>query len=130
MHLLCKTRECKPRHTTKAFLDQTTLEEGVTLNLRIRDPEPVTLSIGPGGSISQEIHADTSNPRLWDVANSRILYVHIVNSNEFESITGRIVPESTISRKEALEMRGSSDLTPETELVLLEPDQTVPWFLG
>lgn len=165
---------------------------GLTLDLRIRAPEPITFGIGPGGNIAQEIHADTSNSRIWDVANSKILYFHLVNSHEFENITGFPSPKPLASPDEYASsgyaydvisehqnaygegvyaegvfdhlvsmhdevqsdqgrtnrdahfatgeyMAWSEDETlpnfsllmmPKSRLVLLEPDQTVPWFQG
>ena len=74
--------------------------EFLILKLHILPPEPVTLGIGVGGNILQEIKADTSDPRMWDVANSKILYIHIVNSRDFKTITGVPPPETPVSWKQ------------------------------
>ncbi|KAI0914989.1 hypothetical protein F4823DRAFT_630084 [Ustulina deusta] len=49
--------------------------------------------------ILQEICADTSNPRIWDVGSSKILYVHIVNSRDFEDIMGLPPPDTLVTWK-------------------------------
>ena len=151
-----------------------------TLNLIVRPQERTTLGIGAGGNIAQEIHADKSNPRLWDVASSKILYIHIVNSQDFRTITGLAPPESPINWKTYADLRlpfdrdwgrsgiegkgvssdgafddlvsleeseepitdygdwrdedgrdeswAISQKVPGFPLVMLEADQTVPWF--
>lgn len=72
---------------------------GLTLDLVVRPQERTTLGIGAGGNIAQEIHADKSDPRLWDVASSKILYIRIVNSQDFRTVTGLAPPESPINWK-------------------------------
>ncbi|GAW26796.1 putative integral membrane protein [Rosellinia necatrix] len=67
-----------------------------TLELRILR-ERKLLGLGAGGSIQQEIRADTSDPSMWDVGSSRILYVHIVNSDDFEDITGIPPPDTPVT---------------------------------
>jgi hypothetical protein len=137
----------------------------------VRPQECARLGIGAGGNVAQEIHADQSNPRMWDVASSKILYIHIVNSKDFTAITGLAPPESPISFKTYADLRlpfdrewdlgdvnesgissdgafddivslegDSEEPTTDYEhstmsqvvtgspLVILEPDQTVPWF--
>jgi hypothetical protein len=147
----------------------------------VRPQERITLGIGAGGNIAQEIYADKSNPRLWDVASSKILYIHIVNSLDFTAVTGLAPPESPVNWKTYADLRlpfdgelGRDDIKgkgissdgafddlisleeaeePTTEyedwsdedgpdkvfpiaqkkvpafpLVMLEADQTVPWF--
>ncbi|KAF1842273.1 uncharacterized protein K460DRAFT_345969 [Cucurbitaria berberidis CBS 394.84] len=150
-----------------------------TFELRIAAPERVTLGIGAGGNIIQDLRADTSNPRMWDVSNSRILYVHLINLRDFENITGIPPPKTPVSRKVYADLglqyegnwgsedmkgegtsytkafdqlvsleddgdalgkrrnRQSDDSTlydtkrvPKYPLVLLEADQTLPWFEG
>ncbi|GAW10773.1 hypothetical protein ANO14919_001080 [Xylariales sp. No.14919] len=68
----------------------------LTLELHIlRERKP--LGLGAGGSIQQEIRADTSDPGMWDVGSSKILYVHIVNSHDFEDITGIPPPDTPVT---------------------------------
>lgn len=153
----------------------------LTLELCILPPEPITLGIGAGGNIVQEIKADTSDPRMWDVVNSKILYIHIVNSHDFKTITGVPPPETPVSWKEysdvglpydkawehedskdkGIDFEGAFDKlisledvdedvdqgvteyedydgnrydllrkVPGYPLMLLETDQTIPWFQG
>ncbi len=65
----------------------------------MRQPKRTALGIGAGGNIIQEIHADMSDPRLWDVGSSKILNIQIVNSREFNAITGLAPPETPINWK-------------------------------
>ncbi|KAH6879994.1 hypothetical protein B0T10DRAFT_412368 [Thelonectria olida] len=72
-------------------------DKTLTLELKIRPQERVTLGIGAGGSIVQEIVEDKSDPGIWDVGSSKILHVHIVNSHDFRAITGLAPPSTPIS---------------------------------
>lgn len=52
----------------------------------------VRLGIGAGGLISQQIEPDTNDPRIWDTANSKMLNIQLINSNDFYIITGNPPP--------------------------------------
>ena len=54
------------------------------------------LGIGAGGLISQHIEPDGDDQRIWDVANSKILSVHLINSNDFYLITGSPPPPTPV----------------------------------
>jgi hypothetical protein len=58
---------------------------------------PTALSIGAGGSIIQHIERDENNPRIWDVANSKILNIQIIDSTTFRSLTGLEPPKTPIT---------------------------------
>lgn len=75
------------------------------LDLVVRLQEPVILGIGPGGHLSQRIYADNSNPRMWDIASSRILYIHIVHSYDFTAVTGLAPPETPVTWKTYKDLR-------------------------
>ncbi|KAK6954785.1 hypothetical protein Daesc_004754 [Daldinia eschscholtzii] len=132
--------------------------ERVTLELVVR-PQP-TLGIGAGGNIIQDICPDNSDPRLWDVASSKILHIQIVNSEILGSIIGpAAAPErpidSAVDRKrkredshgvfdgltsvdapdeigtsyEGMEQGGGVTI-PDSPIMLLQTDQTIPKFKG
>lgn len=61
------------------------------------DGDPTLLGIGAGGSIIQHIERDENDPRIWDVANSKILNVQIIDSTTFRSLTGLDPPQTPIS---------------------------------
>jgi hypothetical protein len=44
----------------------------------------------------QTIEPDQHNPRLWDVANSKMIYIHLIDAAKFTSLTGETVPPSPI----------------------------------
>ena len=56
----------------------------------------VRLGAGAGGLISQHLEPDENNPRIWDIANSKMLNVQIVNSNDFYVITGNPPPPTPV----------------------------------
>ncbi|KAK0509728.1 hypothetical protein JMJ35_008122 [Cladonia borealis] len=62
----------------------------------IPDECAVRLGVGAGGLISQHLEPDENNPRIWDVANSKMLNVQIVNSNDFYVITGNPPPPTPV----------------------------------
>src|SRR4051812_45429591 len=55
------------------------------------------LAIAPGGNIIQHIERDTNDPRIWDVANSKILNVQLIDSRAFRLVTGKDPPETPIT---------------------------------
>ncbi|KIV92177.1 polyubiquitin [Exophiala mesophila] len=70
-----------------------------TLELIVQQPNRVALGIGAGGNIVQNIYADKCDPQLWDVGSSKILNIQILNSREFNAITGLAPPETPINWK-------------------------------
>lgn len=71
---------------------------GEVLDLTVSsDSHPTLLGIGAGGSVSQHIERDENDPRIWDVANSKILNVQIIDSTTFRSLTGVDPPRTPIN---------------------------------
>jgi hypothetical protein len=64
--------------------------------------EDSLLGISPGGKISQEIYEDLHGVDAWDLEHSARCFVHTVNSEQFESITGLCPPISPITRESYL----------------------------
>ncbi|SPO07348.1 uncharacterized protein DNG_10042 [Cephalotrichum gorgonifer] len=52
--------------------------------------------IGVGGNIVQDITPDDSDRRLWDMANSKIVNIQILNTATFKSLTGLEPPPAPI----------------------------------
>ncbi|KAI5459563.1 hypothetical protein BGZ63DRAFT_254666 [Mariannaea sp. PMI_226] len=72
----------------------------------VKDPYHVTiidsdrvdeLSLGAGGSIIQHIEPDTSESRSWDMANSKIIHLHLIDAETFANVTGLPPPSSPIT---------------------------------
>ncbi|KAH8744419.1 hypothetical protein F5882DRAFT_446538 [Hyaloscypha sp. PMI_1271] len=71
---------------------------GKTLDLTvITDSHPTQLSVGVGGSITQHIERDKNDPRIWDVANSKILNIQIIDSTTFKLVTGLDPPKTPVT---------------------------------
>lgn len=115
---------------TPLFTDRQLPEVGfIKIVLIVRPKVAPTLGIGPGGRICQQIKGDKSDPRLWDVANSRILHVQIVNSQAFKDLTGLDPPDTPINQtmyedirfpflqdwKEKPESQGDGEIKVESE---------------
>jgi hypothetical protein len=56
------------------------------------------------GQHQQHIERDTYDPRIWDVASSKILNIQIVDSTTFKAVTGLSAPETPISVQTYQEM--------------------------
>src|SRR5271154_3035491 len=71
---------------------------GNILDLTVTSESHLTqLGVGAGGSIMQHIERDENDPRIWDVANSKILNVQIIDSTTFRLVTGLNPPETPIT---------------------------------
>ena len=57
----------------------------------------VSLGIGAGGTIVQNIEPDTNDPRIWDAASSKILNVQIIDFRTFKLVTGLPPPPTPIT---------------------------------
>jgi hypothetical protein len=71
-----------------------------------RDETPVRLSspvmdmgFGAGGRIRQKIYPDEYGIDTWDTSNFAEVFVHVVNSVQFEAITERKPPPTPIDAK-------------------------------
>jgi hypothetical protein len=55
------------------------------------------LGVGAGGNIVQHVEADTNDPRLWDVENSRIINIQLLDARSFTVVTGLPPPSTPIT---------------------------------
>jgi hypothetical protein len=55
------------------------------------------MGLGAGGQMHQRIYPDPSGVETWDPDASRSLHVHIVNSEQYEHITGRPPPPTPVT---------------------------------
>ena len=60
----------------------------------------VEMGLGAGGFMKQEIYADTYGADAWDENNSLRIFVHLVNSEQYQLITGQHPPTKPISENE------------------------------
>lgn len=56
------------------------------------DSDYVELTFGAGAKIRQSIVMDTVEPWRWDTRRARLLNIHIVNSQQFRTLTGGLQP--------------------------------------
>jgi hypothetical protein len=61
------------------------------------DSRATQLGVGAGGSIIQHIELDENDLRIWDVANSKILNVQIIDSTTFRLVTKLDPPKTPIT---------------------------------
>ena len=69
---------------------------GVLL-LEIKHSNQTRLGLGIGGKIRQQIEKDEEDPRIWDVANSQLLNIQIINAFDFFALTGIAPPPTPIN---------------------------------
>jgi hypothetical protein len=60
---------------------------------------PAEMGLGAGGRMKQEIYRDTYGIETWDPENRAMLFVHIVNSEQYEAVTGEPPPPCPISAR-------------------------------
>lgn len=53
---------------------------------------PIGMGLAPGGLIPQELHEDEFEFNQWDHETSSRCFVHLVNSEDWETITGKYPP--------------------------------------
>jgi len=57
------------------------------------------MGIGAGGKIKQKVNKDTYGPDFWDQNCFGRVFVHIVDSMEYEQITGEKPPNTPVTAK-------------------------------
>jgi hypothetical protein len=53
----------------------------------------------PGGQIDQKVLVDPHGVETWDAENVGTLIVHVLNSTQYEGVTGRPAPPSPVSAR-------------------------------
>jgi hypothetical protein len=69
---------------------------GSLLGEGLWSPNPEVLAIGAGGAIAQTVKPDRTDKRCWDLANSKIINIQILNASEFKTLTGHDAPSTPI----------------------------------
>ena len=62
--------------------------------------EATQMGLGAGGKMRQKIYPDPYGFNTWYLKKFGTLYVHIVNSTQFEKITGQKPPDTPITKKD------------------------------
>lgn len=60
-------------------------------------PTAKRMALGAGGAISQNILCDKQPPGIWDIPRAIRINIQIINSLDFEDITGLVAPPTPIS---------------------------------
>ncbi|MGI8595475.1 MAG: hypothetical protein ACR2ML_14130 [Solirubrobacteraceae bacterium] len=55
------------------------------------------LGVGAGGRLRQKIYPDPYGVATWEPASAVALFVHLVNSEQYQALTGREAPPSPVS---------------------------------
>jgi hypothetical protein len=77
-----------------------------TLKLSAKEETSVrTLSIGAGGNIVQHVERDHNDPRIWNIASSKLLNVQLIDSRTFKLVIGLEPPETIITPETYKQMR-------------------------
>ena len=83
------------------------------------------MGIAPGGTIEQKIYPDPYGLDVWDPDNWGRAFVHILNSEQFQAVTGQRPPMTPISAQAYTERgfpwfklydEGEGDLAPSGKL--------------
>jgi hypothetical protein len=70
------------------------------LSYKVSDIYADEMGLAPGGLIKQNIHRDTYGLDVWDHTTYSRCYTHLLNSLDFERVTGQAPPTKPITPKE------------------------------
>jgi len=85
--------------------ESTDTYSGKILDLKImEEPTVRTLGMGAGGEVVQNIEPDRNDPRMWDVANSKLLNIHLIDSRTFKLVSNIDPPQKPITPEQYHEM--------------------------
>jgi hypothetical protein len=57
------------------------------------------MGLGAGGQITQKIYPDEHGLQIWDTSQHGSLFVHILNSQQYQDVTGEPPPPTPVSAK-------------------------------
>jgi hypothetical protein len=63
-------------------------------------PAPMDMGLAPGGLMRQEVYEDVYGIDAWDMTRSSRCFVHILNSKQWEGVTGKYPPTIPPSAKD------------------------------
>lgn len=81
------------------FPDEPPPEEEGPLVLEAMMEAAGGMGLAAGGRIEQKIYPDEHGIETWDAENRGELFVHIVNSEQYEALTGEAPPPSPVSAR-------------------------------
>jgi hypothetical protein len=80
------------------FPDEPPPDEGMTIDAsEVASPQAAEMGLGAGGRIRQQVFPDPHGLDAWDPDNSVAVHVHIVNSAQFQELTGKEPPVSPVT---------------------------------
>jgi hypothetical protein len=80
------------------FPDQPPSEiDMLSAHLSEENPLSGEMGLGAGGRIKQKIYPDQYGVESWDANNAARLFIHILNSEQYQKLTGLEPPPSSIS---------------------------------
>jgi len=82
----------QPRNRISTVNDQ-----GAPLAFAVMPEGPQEMGLAAGGQMEQKIYPDPYGIETWDQKEPGMLNVHIVNSAQYQRITGQLPPPSPIS---------------------------------
>lgn len=95
-----EVHDASPASASEGVMDFMGIEqERKTLGRRERRslPKAAEMGLAQGGSMSQKIYPDPHGIDTWDLDGSGRIFIHIVNSEMYEQITGVAPPKSPIT---------------------------------
>ena len=83
-----KALHSKPTHFEPLLCSSSDFEE-----------DPAMLGLAPGGLMHQEIYEDEYGFDAWDTAHPSRCFIHILNSTQYQAVTGKQLPTEPPSAK-------------------------------
>ena len=68
-----------------------------SLSVNACSAQSAQMGLAPGGLMRQEVYADRHGIEKWDQAHSAKCFVHLLNSQQFERVTGRKPPTQALT---------------------------------
>ena len=97
-----KAEEYKKRFEQPVSRRSSQDEEIIPCLSRVMNYKAPTMGLAAGGRISQKIYKDPYDLSVWDLDSASRCFVHIVNSEQYQQITGQPAPHRPITKKEYL----------------------------
>lgn len=85
----------------RLYLDSLRREDtGIRFCLQESSADGMQMGLAPGGRIKQQIAKDSFGIDAWDITSSSRCFVHLLNSQAYQAITGRQPPTRPVTPKQ------------------------------
>ena len=76
------------------------MDSDIMYSMRFCCEEAAPMGLGAGGLMTQHIYEDEFGLDVWDTENTSRCFLHLVDSQSYYSITGKLPPHPPVTQKE------------------------------